>query len=77
MKLYLRKYKISQQNILNLNFRARRRPGAAIMVREFEKKISEFYNTEIKLTTIAMDAWLCSNDREVDNVIFCLEPGNL
>ena len=47
------------------------------MVREFEKKISEFYNTEIKLITIAMDAWLCSNDREVDNVIFCLEPGNL
>ena len=46
------------------------------VVREFEEKLSAFYGTKVTLTTIAMDVWLCSNDREIDNVILCLEMGD-
>ena len=46
------------------------------VVKEFEEKLSSYYGTTIILTTVAMDVWLCSNDREIDNVILCLEVKN-
>ena len=45
----------------------------AFILREFEYKISEFYGTQLMLATLAMDAWLCANVREIDNVVLCLE----
>ena len=45
-----------------------------LVLNELEEKLSWFYGTRLKVSALAMDAWLCSNSKEVDNVIFCLEP---
>ena len=45
-----------------------------ILVKEFERKISAFYKTDMELVAIAMDAWLCPEFRELDNVVLFLEP---
>ena len=47
-----------------------------MITKEFEKKLSQFYGMEIYISTIAMDTWLCSNMKEIDNVVICLEPIN-
>ena len=44
------------------------------MLDELEEKLSFFYGAKIKVTTLAMDTWFCSNMKEIDNVVICLEP---
>ena len=60
-------------NRFNDIFSATRRPGSEFIVKEFERKISEFYGTDMVLTTLGMDTWLCVHDREIDNTILCFE----
>ena len=43
------------------------------IVKEFEDKLSSYYGTNVVLVTIAMDTWLCSNMKELDSVVLCLE----
>lgn len=50
------------------------RPGMIILIKEFERKISAFYGTDMELVALAMDSWLCPGYRELDNVVFFLEP---
>ena len=57
-------------------FRAKNRAGPVIITKEFEAKLSQFYGMDIYLSTLAMDTWLCSNLKEVDNVVMCFEPVN-
>ena len=45
-----------------------------ILIDEFERKISDFYRTDMELVAIAMDSWLCPEIRELDNVVLFLEP---
>ena len=45
-----------------------------ILIREFERKISAYYGTEMELVALTMDTWLCPGFREIDNVILFLEP---
>ena len=45
-------------------------------MKEFEEKLSIFYGTNLILATIIMDVWICSNDREIDNVVIALERLN-
>ena len=45
-----------------------------MIVEEFEAKISSFYGANIRVVTIAMEALLCSHERELENVVICLEP---
>jgi len=56
-------------------FRATNRKGSVLVLNEFEEKLSFFYGAKIKVTTLAMDTWLCSNIKEIDNVVILLEPG--
>lgn len=45
-----------------------------MLIQEYERKMSAFYNVELELVALVMDSWLCPNFRELDNVIFFLEP---
>ena len=51
-----------------------KRKGLVSVLYELEEKLSRFYGTAIKVTTLLMDAWLCESMREVDNVVICLDP---
>ena len=53
------------------------RPGTALVVRDFEKKISDFYGIDLMMTTLACDAWICENDRELDNVVMTFETKDI
>ena len=53
---------------------SKKRPGMLILIREFERKISAYYGTEMELVALTMDTWLCPGFREIDNVILFLEP---
>lgn len=44
-----------------------------MILNELEEKLSFFYGIRIKVSSLVMDAWLCSKIKEVDNVILCLE----
>lgn len=55
---------------------AKNRKGMLWVLYELEKKLSEFYETEIRVETLVMDTWLCCKMKEVDNVVICLEPVN-
>ena len=50
------------------------RLGTALLIKDFEKKISDFYGIDLMMTTLACDAWICENDRELDNVVITFEP---
>ena len=43
-------------------------------MKEFERKLSQFYGIELTLVTLIMDVWICPNEREIDNVVLMLEP---
>ena len=45
-----------------------------MVLNELEEKLSYFYDARIKVTTLAMDTWFCSNMKEIDNIVMCLEP---
>ena len=57
----------------NFLLSARRRPFSEFLVKEYERKVSEFYGADIHLTAIGMDCWLCTNNREIDNVVLCFD----
>ena len=44
-----------------------------MILNELEVKLSYYYGVKLRVKSLIMDAWLCSNSKEVDNVIFCLE----
>ena len=59
---------------LSTYYSAKRRKGMILVLNEFERKLSEFYGFKMMVSTLAMDVWLCTNNREADNVLLCLEP---
>ena len=53
---------------------SKKRPGMVMLIEEYERKMSAYYKVDMELVAIAMDSWLCPNFRELDNVVFFLEP---
>ena len=45
-----------------------------IWIKEYERKVSEFYGHQMQMTAIMMNAWLCTNMCEVDDVWVFWEP---
>ena len=66
-------YNTHTEHVLTCVFRENR-PGTALVIKDFEKKISDFYGIDLMMTTLACDAWICENDRELDNVVITFEP---
>ena len=39
-----------------------------MVLHEFEEKCSQFYGIKLKLVALSMDAWLCTNIKDLDNI---------